>query len=276
VLVDSARSLAFDAVSVLGRVTGAAGGLAAAVRTLARPAPRCPLNVEVSGGRVFAGVRTELAEYREIREVQGGTVNDVVLAAITGALREWLLSRDVALTDEVTVRALVPLAVTDASTMAYSPAGIVGNEVVPHLVDLPVGEADPVVRLQHVSHGMREHRDTGRWVAARSLARLGGFAPPTLHSLGARAAATLSNRIFNLVITNSPGPQVPMYAASARMTEMFPIVPLVRQHALAIGVTSYDGGVYIGLNGDRKAVHDIDAFATMVEESLDELKDSIR
>ncbi|MDV6011578.1 wax ester/triacylglycerol synthase family O-acyltransferase [Haloechinothrix sp. LS1_15] len=276
VLVDNARSLAADAAGVLGRVTGVAGGIAATLRTLARPAPRCPLNVEVSAGRVFAGVRTRLADYREIRAAHGGTVNDVVLAAITGALREWMLSRDVVLTDTTTVRALVPLAVVDADTMAHSPAGIVGNEVVPHLVDLPVGEADSVVRLQHVSHGMREHRDSGRWVAARSLARMGGFAPPTLHSLGARAAGTLSNRIFNLVVTNSPGPQVPMYAAGARMSEMFPIVPLLRNHALAVGVTSYDGGVYIGLNGDRKAVHDIDAFATMLEESVAELKEYSR
>jgi len=109
-------------------------------------------------------------------------------------------------------------------------------------------------------------------VAARTLLRVGGFAPPTLHSLGARTAGSFSNRIFNLVVTNSPGPQVPMFAGQARMLEMFPIMPLVRNHALAIGVTSYDGGVYFGLNGDRKSVSDIDLVAAMVQESLDELK----
>ncbi|MBA0125364.1 wax ester/triacylglycerol synthase family O-acyltransferase [Haloechinothrix sp. YIM 98757] len=275
-LMENARSVASDAVNTIGKVAGAVGDVASALRTVIRPAPACPLNVEVSGGRVFAGVRTRLADYREIRKRHGGTINDVVLAAISGALREWMLTRDTPLTQDSTVRALVPLAVVDPNTMAYSSAGIVGNEVAPHLVDLPVGESDPVVRLQHISYAMGEHRDSGRWVAARSLLRVGGFAPPTLHSLGARTAGTLSDRIFNLVITNSPGPQVPMYAGRAPMTEMFPIVPLVPNHALAVGVTSYDGGVYIGLNGDRKAVHDIEAFATMLEESVEELRETLR
>jgi hypothetical protein len=105
---------------------------------------------------------------------------------------------------------------------------------------------------------------------------VGGFAPPTLHALGARTAGSLSRRILNLVITNSPGPQLPLYAGQARMLEMFPVMPLVRDHALAIGVTSYDGGVYFGLNGDRKAVSDVDLLATMVVQSVAELKGTLR
>jgi hypothetical protein len=93
-----------------------------------------------------------------------------------------------------------------------------------------------------------------------------------MHSLAARAAGSFSGRIFNLVITNSPGPQLPLYAGQARMTEMYPVIPLARNQALAVGVTSYHGNVYFGLNGDRKAVSDVGNLAAMVEESLEELK----
>jgi diacylglycerol O-acyltransferase len=153
----------------------------------------------------------------------------------------------------------VPLAVSE-------PPGA----VTPYLVDLPVGEPNPVVRLQHVSHAMREHTDSAR-SAAGALLRMGGLSPPTLHALGARAAAGFAKRIFNLVITNVPGPQVPLYAGTAQLLEMFPVTPLVRDHALAIGVTSYDGGVYFGLTGDRDAMSDVDNLARMLEEAVDEL-----
>ncbi|SDX74355.1 acyltransferase, WS/DGAT/MGAT [Amycolatopsis xylanica] len=271
-LVENVRSAANDAAATAEKVVEALGGVASAVRTVVRPAPAGPLNVRVSGGRMFAVVRTRLEDFRKIRAEQGGTVNDVVLACITGALREWLLSRGSALTSSTTIRALVPLAVRDAETAEYSTPGLVGNQVAAYLVDLPVGEPNPVLRLQHIGHAMADHLNSGRSVAARALLTVGGFAPATLHSLGARAAGTFSSRIFNLMITNSPGPQVPLYAGQARMVEMFPVMPLVRNQALAIGVTSYHGGVYFGLNGDRKAVSDVDILAGMIEESLEELK----
>ncbi|SFP33861.1 acyltransferase, WS/DGAT/MGAT [Amycolatopsis arida] len=270
-LVENVRAAAQDAAATAGKVAGTVGDLASALRTMVRPAPSGPLNVPVSGGRVFAVVRTRLEDYRRIRARHGGTVNDVVLTAVTGALREWLLSRGMELTADGTVRALVPLAVRDAELAEFSPAALIGNEVIAHLVDLPVGEPDPVLRLQHVGHAMAEHVASGRSVGARALLRVGGFAPATLHSLGARTAGSLSGRIFNLLVTNSPGPQRPLYAGSARMIEMFPVMPLVRNQALAIGVTSYAGGVYFGLNGDRKAVSDVDVLAGMIAESLAEL-----
>jgi diacylglycerol O-acyltransferase len=271
-MVENIRSAANDAAATMEKVTGVLGSFASALRTLVRPAPSSPLNVRVSGGRMFAVVRTRLDDYRKIRAVHGGTVNDVVLAAITGALREWLLSRGSALTAGTTVRALVPMAVRDAETAEYSTPGLIGNQVDAYLVDLPVGEPNPILRLQHIGHAMAAHLESGRSVAARALLTVGGFAPATLHSLGARAAGSFSGRIFNLVITNSPGPQVPLYAGQAKMIEMFPVMPLVRNQALAIGVTSYHGGVYFGLNGDRKAVSDVDTLAGMIEESLEELK----
>ncbi|SFB61943.1 acyltransferase, WS/DGAT/MGAT [Amycolatopsis marina] len=271
-LVENVRSAAQDAVATAEKVVGTVGGVASALRTVARPAPAGPLNVRVSGGRVFAVVRTSLEDYRRVRAQHGGTVNDAVLTAITGGLRQWLLSRGASLDGDSTIRALVPLAVRDVEAGEFSSASFIGNQVDSYLVDLPVGEPSPVLRLQHIGHAMAEHLDSGRSVTARALLRVGGFAPATLHSLGARAAGSFSGRIFNLLITNSPGPQHPLYAGPAKMTEMFPIIPLVRNQALAIGVTSYHGNVYFGLNGDRKAVSDVDLLAGMIEESLEELR----
>lgn len=271
-LVENLRSVAHDAAAMAGKVAETVGGVASALKTVVRPAPSGPLNVRTSGGRVFAVVRTRLDDFRKIRAAHGGTVNDVVLAAITGALREWLLSRGSSLTATTTLRALVPMAVRDAETAEYSTPGLVGNQVDAYLIDLPVGEPNAVLRLQHIGHAMTDHLDSGRSVAARGLLTVGGFAPATLHSLGARAAGAMSGRIFNVLITNSPGPQIPLYAGQARMVEMYPVIPLVRNQALAIGVTSYHGGVYFGLNGDRKAVSDVDLLAGMIEESLEELK----
>lgn len=271
-LVENARSVAHDAAAMAGKVAETVGGVASALKTMVHPAPSGPLNVRTSGGRMFAVVRTRLDDFRKIRAAHGGTVNDVVLAAITGALREWLLSRGSSLSATTTLRALVPMAVRDAETAEYSTPALLGNQVDAYLIDLPVGEPNAVLRLQHIGHAMTDHLDSGRSVAARGLLTVGGFAPATLHSLGARAAGLMSGRIFNVMITNSPGPQVPLYAGQARMVEMYPVMPLVRNQALAIGVTSYHGGVYFGLNGDRKAVSDVDLLAGMIEESLEELK----
>jgi len=170
------------------------------------------------------------------------------------------------------VRAMAPMSVYPDGELDSAGPGQAISEVAPFLVDLPVGEPNPVLRLQHIGHAMAEHLDSGRPVTARGLLKVGGFAPATLHSLGARAAGSLSGRIFNVMVTNSPGPQVPMYAGEARLVEMFPVMPLMRTQALAIGVTSYHGGVYFGLNGDRKAAFDVDLVAGMIEESLEELK----
>ncbi|NKQ59274.1 wax ester/triacylglycerol synthase family O-acyltransferase [Amycolatopsis sp. K13G38] len=275
-LVENARALVSDATATVDKITDAFGGVASTLRTLISPAPAGPLNTHVSGGRVFAVVRTRLEDYRKIRAEHGGTVNDIVLAAITGALREWLLSRGTGVTATATMRALVPMAVLEPDTFEFSAAGLVNNQVEAHLVDLPVGEPNPVLRLKHISHAMRAYTDSSRSVAARAMLKVGGFAPATMHSLAARAAGSFSGRIFNLVITNSPGPQQPLYAGRARMTEMYPVIPLARNQALAIGVTSYYGSVYYGLNGDRKAVSDVGNLAAMVEDALDELKGAHR
>ncbi len=272
VIVDNARSAAGDAVATAGKIAGAVGHLFSIARTASRRTPDTPLNVDISSSRRFSIARTELESYRKIRTAHGCSVNDVVLSVVSGALRSWLLSRGEPVTASSSVRAMVPLSVRgEADVPSSATSGTLGNRVSSFLVDLPVGEPSPVVRLHHVTHAMREHTATGQSVGADTLVRIGGFAPPTLHALGARAASGFSKRIFNLVVTNVPGPQFPLYAAGARMLEMFPVVPLAKGQALAIGLTSYDGGVYYGFNGDRDAMADVDVLAGMVDESLDEL-----
>ena len=229
------------------------------------------MNVPIGEQRRFGVARTDLDDYKRVRKAHGGTVNDVVLATVSGALRAWLLSRGEAVGPSSTMRALVPVSVRTSAER-----GEAGNRVSSYLVDLPVGEPDPVVRLSQVSFAMKAHQESGQSVGADALIALGGFAPPTLHSLGARTASRSTRRLFNLVVTNVPGPQFPLYAGGAQMLELFPVVPLARSQGLSIGVTSYNGGVYYGLNADRDALPDVDVIGALLEESLTELVDTVR
>jgi WS/DGAT/MGAT family acyltransferase len=213
----------------------------------------------------------DLDDHRRIRKAHGGTVNDVVLATVAGALRAWLLTRGEKVSTSTTVRALVPVSIRPEGDAAAT-----GNRVASYLVDLPVGEASPVMRLHQVSYRMQAHKETGQAVGAEALAGLAGFSPPTLHSLGARVASGLSKRWFNLVVTNVPGPQQPLYAGTARMLAAYPVVPLAKRQALSIGLTSYDGKVFYGLNADRDAMPDVDVLAQCLADSLAELLETVR
>jgi WS/DGAT/MGAT family acyltransferase len=211
-----------------------------------------------------AVARADLADIKRVRGAHDATVNDVLLTVITGALREWLLSRGQPVVAATSVRALVPLSVQGRDAV---PGGRVSSQ----LVDLPVGEPNPRMRLARLSFAMRDAVLDGQSVPADTLISLTGFAPPTLHALGVRAARSLSRRLFNLVVTNVPGPQLPLYAAGSRMLEVFPVVPLIRGQGLAIGVTSYDGRVFFGLNADRDGVGDVDLLADLIEHEVGQL-----
>ncbi|MGH4026704.1 MAG: WS/DGAT/MGAT family O-acyltransferase [Pseudonocardiaceae bacterium] len=273
-IIDNVRTAVYGGLATVRKATDALGGVASAVLAAARPSPGGPLNVPISTQRRFAVARTKLEDYRAVRKAHGGDVNDVILAVVSGALRNWLLSRGEAVVGSSTVRAMAPVSVR-GDVDAGTDVAALGNRVSSYLVDLPVGEPNPVLRLSHVSHAMRAHKESGQSVGADALIRLSGFAPPTIHSLGARVANSFAQRIFNLVITNVPGPQFPLYAAGARMIEMFPVVPLAKNQAVSIGITSYDGGVYYGLNADRDAMSDVDTLAALMEESLEELVSTI-
>nr|MDP9166270.1 WS/DGAT domain-containing protein [Actinomycetota bacterium] len=278
-LLDAVRLGRHDVLSSTGRLTAIAAGTAHAGAALIRRAPSSPLEAKLSQQRRLAISRTRLTDYRQVHLAHAVTVNDVVLATVAGALRSWMIERGDQVVPGFTVRALVPVSVNDADSDRVSGrrAGAPATQIRPTsqvaglLVDLPVSEADPVQRLLSTASVMAAHRQSGRAVSAEVIVSLGGFAPPTLHTLGARAANGLARRMFNLVITNVPGPQVPLYAAGARMVEMFPVLPLAPGRALSIGLTSYDGGVFYGINGDRDAMPDVAALAGAIEGALAEL-----
>jgi diacylglycerol O-acyltransferase len=259
------RAIGLRGAEQLGRVASVLA------RTAARPAPSSPLNAEIGASRRFVTVTTDLEDYRSIRRRLSRpgedevTVNDVVLATVAGALRNWLLTRGEPVRPSTSVSAMVPLSVRDDGGMRS------GNTVQAFVVRLPVGEPSAVLRLHQVAYAMRAHQDTGRAVGAEALVGLAGFAPPTLHSLGARVASAMSRRMFNLVVTNVPGPQHPMYAAGSRMLASYPIMPLARGQAVSIGLTSYDGKVRYGLNADRDAMPDVDVLGQCLEDALAEL-----
>jgi WS/DGAT/MGAT family acyltransferase len=266
VAVDTVRAAVVDVRATAGKVGALTSGLFASARSMARQAPASPLNVPIGQQRRFGMATTDLDDYKRIRKAHGGTVNDVVLATVSGALRAWLMTRGETVTPTTVVRAMVPVSVrTD------SQKGELGNRVSSYFVDLPVGEPNPVMRLHQVSYAMRAHKESGAAVGADALVQLSGFAPPTITALGARTASSLTRRLFNLVVTNVPGPQFPLYAAGARMLSMYPVVPLAKNQAVSIGLTSYDGGVFYGLNCDRDAMPDVDVLAACIEEALAEL-----
>lgn len=273
-VVENVRGGVADVRAFGGRVLGVLGGVMSAVaRSAARPAPTSPLNAEIGEARRFAMVATDLEDYRAVRsQLARGpfsddvSVNDVVLATVAGALRSWLLTRGESVHSATTVRAMVPV-----SVYGDGDVGRIGNRVTACFVDLPVGEPSPAMRLHQIAFAMRQQMEGGQALGAGTIAGIAGFAPPTLHSLGARLGSAMSRRLFNVVITNVPGPQQPLYAGDALMLSSYPVIPLARGQALSIGLTSYDGAVYYGLNGDREAMADIDVLGQCLVDALAEL-----
>lgn len=284
---EGAATLKMALGDLVGSAVEVAGNVAAVVRTATASAPTSPLNAAISRNRRFATVHTELEDYRRVRRRFGCTVNDAILAVLTGALRNWLLSRGEPVTAYSTVRALVPMAVYISGDGSEEEVDLeadpVEREHVPEnaerkvssfLVDLPVGEPNAVVRLSHIAHATEAHTRASSTVTAQTLVRMSGTAPATLHAMGLRVASSLSQRMFNVMISNVPGPQSPLYLNGARMLEMYPVSPLLKNQALSIGLTSYDGHVYYGLNADRDAMSDVEVVTALLYESLEELLDA--
>ncbi len=274
-MIEAVRGGTSEVAQLGGRVASSVGELVAAVvKGAARPAPTSPLNSPVGQSRRFVMVGTDLSAYREVRarlargpHADDVSVNDIVLASIAGALRSWLLTRGAAVRNATVVRALVPVSVR-------SDDGDGASSLNACLVDLPVGEPAASMRLHQIAFLMRQQTAGGRALGADQLVGLAGFAPPTLHSMGARLGSEQSRRLFNLIVTNVPGPQSPLYAGDARLLSTYPVIPLAKGQALAIGVTSYDGGVYYGLNADRDAMPDVEVLGQAIADALDELADA--
>lgn len=267
--VDLVRGGLEDARSSAAKAAGLLGGIASVLRTAASPAPTSPLNVTIGKARRYTTVDTSLGDFRMVKDYHGTTVNDVVLAVVTGALRSWLQVRGEVIRPATALRAMVPVSVRGDAAAGD------GNQVSAFFAELPIGEASPVVRLQRIAYTMGGLKQNGQAVAAQAITGVAGFAPPTVHAMGARAASDMSKRFYNLLVTNVPGPQMTLYAGGARMLAAYPVAPLAQNQALGIALTSYDGGVYFGLTGDREAMRDIEVVAQGITESLQELVDTV-
>lgn len=266
-----------EMVTNVGALVDAGRRIADVARTVARgTAPSSPLNTTVSRNRRFTVAAHPLEDYRELRARYQCDVNDVVLAVVAGALRNWLLSRGEPVTATSTVRAMAPNSVYPDAEIDSAGPGQAISEVSPFLVDLPIGEGNAVVRLSQIAHATESHSTAASLVDARTIVTLSGFAPPTLHAMGIRVATSFSARQFNLLITNVPGAQKQMYVAGTKLLESYAVPPLLTNQVLAIAVTSYNGMLYFGINADRDAMSDVDVLPALLRESLDELLESTR
>jgi diacylglycerol O-acyltransferase len=227
------------------------------------PAPDTPLNVPIGPHRRLVLIRSELEDFKLIKNAFGGTVNDVVLTVVAGGLRKWLQSRGVR-TEGLELRALVPV-----SIRAADERGHMGNRLAAMRGPLPVYVEDPVARLQVVRQAMDGLKESKQAVGAEVLAGVQNLAPPTVLAQASRI--NFSTRLFNLLVTNVPGPQFPLYALGRELLDLFPVAFLPRDHALAVAIMSYNGGMDFGLLGDYDAMPDLEALGEMLEEARDEL-----
>ena len=273
----AARSAVAEVATNTGQLVEVGRRLADVAKTVARgTAPSSPLNTTVSRNRRFTVASHRLEDYRALRARYDCDVNDVVLAVVAGALRNWLMSRGEPVTSTTAVRAMAPMSVYPDAELDVTGPGQAISEVSPFLVDLPVGEGNAVVRLSQIAHATESVATAASLVDAHSIVTLSGFAPPTLHAMGTRVATSFSARQFNVLITNVPGAQKQMFVAGTKLLETYAVPPLLNNQVLAIGVTSYNGMLYFGINADRDAMSDVDVFPTLLRESLDELLDSAR
>ena len=227
--------------------------------------PTSVLNGPLGPHRRWSWARAELASVKAVKDAAGCTVNDVVLAAIAGGFRGYLIERGEPV-DDLVVRSLVPV-----SIRAEHHRGRLGNQVTAMFADLPVAVADPAERLAAVSRQMDHLKSSGMAVGVESMVSAADFVPATLMTLGARVYATVGQRVVNTVTTNVPGPQYPLYLLGRRMLEMFPYIPVAQDVRISIGIMSYDGHLTIGATGDYDAVPDLDMLCASIESSVNEL-----
>jgi len=247
-------------------VVSAAAGVGAMAWAGMNPAPPSPYNAEIGPHRRFAWVRTELSDMKAIKNELGGTVNDVVLASVAGALGRHLRRRGHA-TDGLELKAMVPVSVRADGQEADR-----GNEVAAVMAPLPVWCQEPVARLSIVGEEMKGLKESGQAVGAQVLTELSGYAPPTVMAQASRLMDR--QRLFNLVVTNVPGPQFSLYLMGRRAVDPFPMVPLAKGQGLGVAIVSYDGRMNFGLVGDYDVLHDIDALARDLYDSIAELAEA--
>jgi diacylglycerol O-acyltransferase / wax synthase len=246
----------------------AAEGVGEIVWAGLNPAPETPLNVAIGPHRRVRWVQSRLDDFKEIKNELGGTVNDVVLAVVTGALRRWLKLRGVR-TEGLELRALVPV-----SIRSDDERGALGNRIAAMRGPLPVYAEDSVITLERVREAMKDLKESKQALGAEVISGLEDFAPPTLLAQASRL--NFSTRLFNLIVTNVPGPQFPLYLLGRELEELVPIAFLPENHALAVAIMSYNGRLDFGLLADYDAMPDLEDFALFVEDSLVALLEEAR
>jgi WS/DGAT/MGAT family acyltransferase len=227
------------------------------------PAPATPLNVAIGPHRRLAFVRNDLADFKRVKDALGGTVNDVVLAVVAGGLRAWLRDRGVR-TEGLELRALVPVSIRTDDQRDH-----MGNRIVAMRGPLPVYVEDPVARLRVVRQSMDGLKESKQAVGAEVITGLEALAPPTILAQASRLQ--FSTRLFNLLVTNVPGPQFPLYVLGRELLDLFPVAFLPENQALAVAIMSYNGSLDFGLLGDYDAVPDLEELGQDLQESLAEL-----
>jgi WS/DGAT/MGAT family acyltransferase len=251
------RHLATRAVEV-------AAGMGALALVGLEAAPESPFNVRIGPHRRFTWVRASLEDFKAIKNVLGGTVNDVVLAAVAGALGSYMRAEGRE-PEDLVLKAMVPV-----SVRAEVERGELGNRVAAMWAPLPVGVRDPAERLEQIRLAMADIKESGQAMGAQALTQLSGFAPPTIMAQAARLQAR--QRLFNLVITNVPGPQMPLYVLGRELLYMAPMVPLAENTALGIAVMSYNGQMTFGLNADYDALPAVESLADALREAIEALR----
>jgi diacylglycerol O-acyltransferase len=252
--------LALNPRRAMSLVGSGASVLRAAAHSAA-PAPESALNEPISPRRHVASTRRPFADLRAIKTRHHASVNDVVLAAAAGGVRRLLIRRGETPTR---LKTMVPV-----SLRGDGEAGELGNRISFVFVELPCDEPDPVRRLAQVKSEMDERKEAGEPEAAQMVLDAVAYTPRTVQRAVSRAAA--SARAFNLVVSNIPGPPVPLYMLGCKLEEVYPVVPLADEHAVSIGLTTVDDQAFFGVYADRESLPDADELATAIGESVDEL-----
>ena len=261
-LARAAAAAATRPQAALAAGRAALAGVAALTQAGLGGAPRSPLNVKIGPHRRFAWVDGDLATFKAVKNALGGTVNDVVLAVVAGALRSHFLAHDY--DTEADLKAMVPV-----SVRADSERGALGNKVAAVYAPLPIGLEDPIARFRAVHEAMRGLKESGQAVGAETITALADFAPPTILSQAARIQSV--QRFFNVTVTNVPGPQFPLFLLGRQLSRLYPLVPIVENAALGVAIMSYNARIDFGLVSDYDALPDLDDLAAALDAAIAEL-----
>lgn len=259
---DAARNIieaVRDPSDALRKVNRLARDATSFATSMIRPAPPSPMNDRTGSRRRYAIGHGSLHEVKDLKHTLGASVNDVVLAAVAGAIRQWQIHRGETPYD---VRVMVPVSVRDE-------VDGVGNRVAMVVIELPVTDRTSLMRLGRVHFAMKEAKTSGHVAAGEAITRLSGMMPPIGVAAMSRAQAMV--RPFNLLVTNIPGPTAPLYLLGRKLLELYPQAPLAANQGLSIAALSYDGKLGFGLLADHDSMPDVDVLARALGSSLDEL-----